>query len=201
MCCTWLAANTGRKNDPKNRHLGTIAQRCRAISSQLRHISTVEKKLLSSNISSICFHNMVNFGLLASEIGPVVWGTPANFNGFGVLGALPHGTPVVGVGQTLRRGTEGATYVRQGDHHVGHWPTFLVLCLFCVVWSSCLLMRVSFCGVSFFSATLSDWLGRASSELLLLLHPFNGLSSRTTWVNRHRKGKPFWILLEQEMMG
>jgi len=24
---------------------------------------------------------MVNFGSLAAEIGPVVWGTPANFNG------------------------------------------------------------------------------------------------------------------------
>jgi len=23
----------------------------------------------------------------------------------------------------------------------------------------------------------------------------------TTWVIRHQKGKPFWILLEQEMMG
>ena len=30
---------------------------------------------------------------------------------------------------------------------------------------------------------------------------FNGLFSRTTWVSRHQKGKPFWILLEQEMMG
>jgi len=27
-------------------------------------------------------HNMVNFGPLAAEIGLVVWGTPANFNGF-----------------------------------------------------------------------------------------------------------------------
>jgi len=36
---------------------------------------------------------------------------------------------------------------------------------------------------------------------LLLLHPFNGLFSRTTCVSRHQKGKPFWILLEQEMMG
>jgi len=36
---------------------------------------------------------------------------------------------------------------------------------------------------------------------LLLLDPFNGLSSRTTWVSWHQKGKPFWILLEQEMMG
>jgi len=24
----------------------------------------------------------VNFGILAAEIDPVVWGTPANFNGF-----------------------------------------------------------------------------------------------------------------------
>ena len=43
---------------------------------------------------------MVNFGLLAAEIGPVVWGTPANFNGFRVLAALLHGTLVVGVSQT-----------------------------------------------------------------------------------------------------
>jgi len=34
---------------------------------------------------------MVNFGLLAAEIGSTIWGTPANFNGFGVLAALVHG--------------------------------------------------------------------------------------------------------------
>jgi len=33
-----------------------------------------------------------------------------------------------------------------------------------------------------------------------LLQLFNGLFSRTTWVSRHEKGKPFRILLEQEMM-
>ena len=37
--------------------------------------------------------------------------------------------------------------------------------------------------------------------LLLLLHPFNGLFSRTTWVSRHQIAKSFWILLQQEMMG
>ena len=37
---------------------------------------------------------------------------------------------VVGVSQTLRRWTEGATYIRQGDHQVGHWPTFLVETVF-----------------------------------------------------------------------
>jgi len=51
-------------------------------------------------------------------------GHPANFNRFRVLAALLHGTLVVGVSQNLRRWTEGATYIRQGGHHVGHWPTF-----------------------------------------------------------------------------
>jgi len=45
---------------------------------------------------------MANFGPLAAEIDPVVWGTPADFNGFRVLAALLHGTQVVGVIQTLR---------------------------------------------------------------------------------------------------
>jgi len=53
-CCTRLTGNTGRKNVAKNRHLGTIAPLCRAISSQLRHISTIGKNLLSSNISFTC---------------------------------------------------------------------------------------------------------------------------------------------------
>ena len=85
MCYTRLAGNAGPKNSPKNRHLGTIAQLCRAISSQLRHMSRMGKNLLSSNISSTCPHNMMNFGLIAAEIDPVVWGTPANFNEFRVL--------------------------------------------------------------------------------------------------------------------
>jgi len=46
---------------------------------------------------------MVNFGPLAAEIVSLVWGTPANFNGFRVLAALLHGTRtlVVGVNQTF----------------------------------------------------------------------------------------------------
>ena len=76
----------------KNRHLRTIAQLCRArpISSQLRHILTIGKKLLSSSISPTCPYNMVNFGPLAAEIVSLVWGTPANFNGFRFLAALLH---------------------------------------------------------------------------------------------------------------
>jgi len=46
MCCTWLAESTGRKNDAINRHLNTIPQFCRTISSQLRHVSTIGKKIV-----------------------------------------------------------------------------------------------------------------------------------------------------------
>jgi len=119
MCCTLLAGNTGHKN----RHFGTIAQLCRA--------------------------NMVNFGLLTAEICWWVWGTPANFNGFCILAALLHGTLVVGVSQTLRRWTEGATYIWQGGHHVGHWPTFLVFVyvLFCVwLYIACMCSIVTWWG-------------------------------------------------------
>jgi len=42
-------------------------------------------------MSSTCPLNMANFDPLAAEIDPVVWGTPANFNGFRVLAELLHG--------------------------------------------------------------------------------------------------------------
>ena len=97
-CCTRLA----EIQDAKNRQLRTIAQLCRAISSQLRHVSTIENNLLNSNISPTCAYIiiMVNFGALPAKIGSGVWDTPANFNGFA---ALLHDTRVVGVSQTLRR--------------------------------------------------------------------------------------------------
>jgi len=99
MCCTRLAANAGRKH----RYFGTIAQLCRAVPSQRRHVLTIGKKnLLNIHTSSSCLYNMVNFGLLTAEICWRVWGTPANFNGVRVLAALLRGTPVVGVSQTLR---------------------------------------------------------------------------------------------------
>jgi len=44
MCCTQLAENTGRKKVAKKHHLGTIAEICRAISLQLRHVLTIRKK-------------------------------------------------------------------------------------------------------------------------------------------------------------
>jgi len=44
-----IAGNGGLKNNVKNHHLGTIAQLCRAVSSQLRHVSIIGKNLSSSN--------------------------------------------------------------------------------------------------------------------------------------------------------
>jgi len=41
-----------------------------------------------------------------------------------ILAALVFGTGVMRVSQTLRPWAEGATYIRQGGHHVAHWPTF-----------------------------------------------------------------------------
>jgi len=98
-----LAENTGRKNDAKISQLRTMAQICRAISSQLRHISTIGKKTFKRQYPSTRPYNMVNFGPAAAEIGSGVWGTPANFNGFRILAALLHRTVVLGVSQTLRR--------------------------------------------------------------------------------------------------
>jgi len=88
---TRLAANAGPKKVAKNRHVHTIPQLCRAIPAQLRHVSTIGKNLLSSNISSTRPHNMVTFGPLAAEIVSLVWDTPANINWFRVLAALLHG--------------------------------------------------------------------------------------------------------------
>jgi len=105
MCCTQLAGNAGPKKSPKIRHLGTIAQLCRATSSQLRHVglSTIGKKLLNSNVSPTCPYIIVNFSLLAVEIVSLVWGTPANFNGVRVLAVLLHGTLGLGISETLWR--------------------------------------------------------------------------------------------------
>ena len=60
---------------------------------------------------------MVNFSSLAAEIVSLVWGTPANFNGFRFLAALLHGTLVWASAKLYG--------VEQGGHHVGHWPIFL----------------------------------------------------------------------------
>jgi len=114
-CCMRLAENTGRKNSPSGHHRTTLSGYIFATKAL---IDNRKNNFLNIHISPTCPYNMVNVDPLAAGIWWRVWGSPANFNGFGVLAALLHGTLVV------RRRTEGATYIRQGGHHVGQWPTF-----------------------------------------------------------------------------
>ena len=85
----------------KNRHILTIVQLGRDTSSQIRHVSTIEKNLLDSNISPRSPHNMVNVGQLTAETGSGVYGTPANFDDFRVLASLLHRRRAKQVNQTL----------------------------------------------------------------------------------------------------
>ena len=75
--------------------MGRSSPYCKDMYSSLRHVSTIGKNLLSSNISPTCPYNKVNFDPLVADIVSLVWGTPANFNGFRVLSALLHGTLLV----------------------------------------------------------------------------------------------------------
>jgi len=74
--------------DAKNRHFGTIAQLCRARSSEVRHVSTIGKNLLNTNTSSTCPDNMVNFGLLTAEICLASLGQPCKFQRVSRLGSV-----------------------------------------------------------------------------------------------------------------
>ena len=86
-----------RQKSPSGHHRTTLSGYIFATPAR---IDNRKKNLLSSNISSTCPHNMVNFGPLAGEIVSLVWGTRGNFSGFRVMAALLHGTLVVGVSQT-----------------------------------------------------------------------------------------------------
>jgi len=88
MCCMRHAANTGCKKVAKNRYLGTISQLCRAMSSQLRHVSKIRKKNFKQQYLPYMSPQYGELGPLAAEIVSLVWGTPANFNGFRVLASL-----------------------------------------------------------------------------------------------------------------
>ena len=88
-----------QKSRPKSPS-GHIPQLCPVISSQLRHVSTIGKKLIKQQYLLYMSPQYGELGPLAADIVSLVWGTPGNFNGFRVLTALLHGTLVVGVSQT-----------------------------------------------------------------------------------------------------
>jgi len=93
MCSTRLAEIQDAKKSPKNPYLCTIAQFCRPVSLQLRRVSTIGKKLVKQQyLFHTCPYNMVKLGPLTAEIGLLVWGTPANLNGFCALSSAHHRT-------------------------------------------------------------------------------------------------------------
>ena len=140
------------KNLPPGHHCTTLS----VISLQRRHYWQSEENVLNSNISPSCPYNMVNFGQLVVEISSLVWGTPANFNGFRVLASLLHGTLIVGVSQTLRHGG------RPSRSALAHILVGIILC-------HSLFVYVCFCvRFSFFSTVPRDWLGKTSPKWPIL---------------------------------
>jgi len=80
----WNIGRKNLKNPPSGHHCSTYSDYILAT----KVCTDIGKKLLKSNILPTRPHNMVNFGPLAAEICSLVWGTPANFNGFHVLASL-----------------------------------------------------------------------------------------------------------------
>ena len=105
MCSARFAGNAGPKKSPKNHHLGTIAQLCRAISSQLRHVSTIGKKIVKQQCLS---HMSSQYGELRPTSVCDLLATlrhPRKFQLVSRLGTVTarHVVGLLGVSQTLRR--------------------------------------------------------------------------------------------------
>jgi len=85
------------------------------------------EKMLNTNITSTDTHNIVNFGQLTAEIG---WRRSMEVNQtlHDVWPSPWASTLCTALEQCasakLQRSAEGATYIRQGGHHIGHRRTF-----------------------------------------------------------------------------
>jgi len=125
-CCTRLAGNAEPKNSPKKspygHHRTTLSGHIFPTKAHIDNRKKIVKQQYLLHMSS-------QYGELRPSSG---WdrltslGHPCKFQLVSRLCSVTARHLLVGVSQTLRRWTESATYIRQGDHHVGHWPTFLV---------------------------------------------------------------------------
>ena len=115
-----LAVNTGRKKSPYRHHRTTLSSCIFATKACTDNRKKIVKQQYLLHMSS-------QYGELRPTNG---WDLLASlrhlckFQRVSRLGSVTARHLVVGVSQTLGRWTEGATYVRQGGHQVGHWPTF-----------------------------------------------------------------------------
>ena len=125
--CTRLAEKYRTQKSPKNSPSAHYRTTLSGYILATKAYTDNRKKLLSSNISSRCPRNMVIFGPLAAEIGPVVGGTPANFTG---LASWQRYCTVLQQWASAKLcGVEQRTqpigpYSARRPYHVWHRPTF-----------------------------------------------------------------------------
>ena len=137
MRCTRLAANTGRKKSPSWHHCTSLSGHIFAT----RHVSTIGKNLLSSNTSSTCPDNMVNFGQLTAEISSGVW-APLQISMALRLGSVTAQHLVVGFSQTaaLDRGHHlcsawrPAGWALASDHIVAQQANRYIVAFHIAIW-------------------------------------------------------------------
>ena len=114
-----FAENAGRKKSPSAHHRTTLSGYIFATKAP---IDNPKKKLVKQQYVLQMYPQYGALRPLTAEIGSGVCGTPANFNGFGVLAALLHDSQasakLCGVEQRASR------MFRQVERHVRHWPTF-----------------------------------------------------------------------------
>ena len=127
MCCTRLAGNSGRKNDAKNRHQRTIAQLCRAMSSQLSHVSTIGKKLVKQQYLP---HMSLQYGELrptSSWDRFISLGHPSKLQPVSCLVSVTAQHPTRGVSQTVALNREHYLYLagRPSRWALAHTSSFL----------------------------------------------------------------------------
>ena len=89
MRCTRLAANTGRKKSPSWHHRATLSGHVFATKA---HIDNRKKFIKQQYL--LYMSAQYELSPLAAEIVSLVWGIPANVNGFRVSAALQHGNLV-----------------------------------------------------------------------------------------------------------
>jgi len=112
--------------DAKNRHLGTIAQFCRAISSQMRHVSTIGKKILKQQY---LIHMFPQYGKLRPTSG---WdrsgslGHPCKFQRVSHFGSVTARHSSCGRRPNFAALNRGRHLYSAGRPSRWHWPTFLL---------------------------------------------------------------------------
>jgi len=107
------------KNYPSGHHCTTLSDYIFAINARIDNRKKTRTK------QQYLPHMSLQYGELRPTSGwdlLVILGHPSKFQRVPRLGSVT--ARLLGVSQILRRWTEGATYIRQGGHHVGHWSTF-----------------------------------------------------------------------------